>query len=300
MTKIKFYEKVADSISEVLGSKIIVELQETAKVNLSLDGLTIRKRNESVAPTIYLNSYFSQYNAGRTMEDIVNDIIRVYENNQSETIMDVFKTEDFYDFDKMKDRIVLKVINTERNLELLKKVPNFSMDGFPLSIVFYVSLMTGKDSSAGILIKNEHLKLWEKDVSDLLSLAETNTNRIHAYTVKSMKEVMSERFGFEEDLIPDNASAICVLTDENKTSGANKLYLKTEIRKFAEKQDSDVYIIPSSFHELILIRADFPNVEPEYLKQKGCEVNRANDSDEDFLCDGVFKYVLSEDKIIAL
>lgn len=160
--------------------------------------------------------------------------------------------------------------------------------------------MTGKDSSAGILIKNEHLKLWEKDVSDLLSLAETNTNRIHAYTVKSMKEVMSERFGFEEDLIPDNASAICVLTDENKTSGANKLYLKTEIRKFAEKQDSDVYIIPSSFHELILIRADFPNVEPEYLKQKGCEVNRANDSDEDFLCDGVFKYVLSEDKIIAL
>lgn len=300
MTKIKFYEKVADSISEVLGSKIIVELQETAKVNLSLDGLTIRKRNESVAPTIYLNPYFSQYNAGRTMEDIVNDIIRVYENNQSETIMDVFKTEDFYDFDKMKDRIVLKVINTERNLELLKKVPNFSMDGFPLSIVFYVSLMTGKDSSAGILIKNEHLKLWEKDVSDLLSLAETNTNRIHAYTVKSMKEVMSERFGFEEDLIPDNASAICVLTDENKTSGANKLYLKTEIRKFAEKQDSDVYIIPSSFHELILIRADFPNVEPEYLKQKGCEVNRANDSDEDFLCDGVFKYVLSEDKIIAL
>lgn len=300
MTKMKFYEKVADSVSEVLGSKIIVELQETAKVNLSLDGLTIRKRNESVAPTIYLNQYFSQYNDGRTMEDIVKDIIRIYENNRSEKIMNVFKTEDFYDFDKMKDRIVLKVINTERNLELLKQVPNFSMDGFSLSIVFYVSLMTGKDSSAGILIKNEHLKLWEKDVSDLLSIAETNTNRMHACTIKSINEVMSERFGIEEDLIPDNAPALYVLADENKTFGASRMYLKTEIRKFAEKQDSDVYILPSSFHELLLIRADYPNIEPEYLKQKGCEVNRAEVSDEDFLCDGAFKYVLSEDKIIAL
>jgi len=167
MTKTKFYESVAESVSEVLGSEVIVELQEVTKVNLSLDGLTIRKRNESIAPTIYLNQYFNQFNDGRTMDDIVRDIIRVYENNQPENIMDVFKTEDFYDFDKMKEKIVLKVINTERNLDLLKQVPNLSMEGLGLSVVFYVSLMTG-EQSAGILIKNEHLKLWEKTVSDLL------------------------------------------------------------------------------------------------------------------------------------
>ena len=99
MTKTKFYESVAESVSEVLGSEVIVELQEVTKVNLSLDGLTIRKRNESIAPTIYLNQYFNQFNDGRAMDDIVQDIIRVYENNQPENIKDVFKTEDFYDFD---------------------------------------------------------------------------------------------------------------------------------------------------------------------------------------------------------
>ena len=298
MTKTKFYESVAESVSEVLGSEVIVEIQEVTKVNLSLDGLTIRKRNESIAPTIYLNQYFNQFNDGRTMDDIVKDIIRVYENNQPENIMDVFKTEDFYDFDKMKEKIVLKVINTERNLDLLEQVPHLDMEGLGLSVVFYVSIMTG-EQSAGILIKNEHLRLWEKKVSDLISLAEINTNRMHAFTIKSINEVLSGMFGFEEDLITDGP-AFYVLTDENMTFGASQLYLKDKIREFAEKNNCDVYILPSSIHELLLLRADFPNLEPSYLKEMVYEVNTTQVSEEEFLFDGAYKFELATDKIIAL
>ena len=299
MTKTKFYESVAESVSEVLGSEVIVEIQEVTKVNLSLEGLTIRKQGENIAPTIYLNQYFNQFNDGRAMDDIVQDIIKVYENNQPKNIMDVFKTEDFYDFDKMKEKIVLKVINTERNLDLLEQVPHLDMEGLGLSVVFYVSLMTG-EQSAGILIKNEHLKLWEKTVSDLTSLAEINTNRMHAFTIKSMNEVLSGMFGFEEDLIPEDVPALYVLTDENKTFGASQLYLKNKIREFAKQQDCDVYILPSSIHELLLLRADFPNLEPSYLKEMVCEVNATQVSEEEFLFDGAYKFELATDKIIAL
>ena len=297
--KQEFYNNVANGVSEILGDEMVVEIQEVTKVNLSLDGLTIRKQGENIAPTIYLNQYFNQFNDGRAMDDIVQDIIRVYENNQPENIMNVFKTEDFYDFDKMKEKIVLKVINTERNLDLLEQVPCLDMEGLGLSVVFYVSLMTG-EQSAGILIKNEHLKLWEKTVSDLLTVAEVNTNRMHAFVVKSMNEVLSGMFGFEEDLIPEDVPALYVLTDENKTFGASQLYLKDKIREFAKKNDCDVYILPSSVHELLLLRADFPNVEPEYLKEMVCEVNATEVSDEDFLCDGAYKFELATDKIIAL
>lgn len=297
--KQEFYNNVANGVSEILGDEMVVEIQEVTKVNLSLDGLTIRKRNESIAPTIYLNQYFNQFNDGRTMDDIVQDIIRVYENNQPKNIMDVFKTEDFYDFDKMKEKIVLKVINTERNLDLLEQVPHLDMEGLGLSVVFYVSLMTG-EQSAGILIKNEHLKLWEKTVSDLLTVAEVNTNRMHAFTIKSMNEVLSGMFGFEEDLIPEDVPALYVLTDENKTFGASQLYLKDKIREFAKQQDCDVYILPSSIHELLLLRADFPNLEPSYLKEMVYEVNTTQVSEEEFLFDGAYKFELATDKIIAL
>ena len=298
MTKTKFYESVAEIVSEVLGSGVIVDLQEVTKVNLSLEGLTIRKQGENIAPTIYLNQYFNQFNDGRAMDDIVQDIIKVYENNQPKNIMDVFKTEDFYDFEKMKEKIVLKVINTERNLDLLEQVPHLDMEGLGLSVVFYVSLMTG-EQSAGILIKNEHLKLWEKTVSDLTSLAEINTNRMHAFTIKSINEVLSGMFGFEEDLITDGP-AFYVLTDENMTFGASQLYLKDKIREFAKQQDCDVYILPSSIHELLLLRADFPNLEPSYLKEMVYEVNTTQVSEEEFLFDGAYKFELATDKIIAL
>lgn len=297
--KQEFYNKVANGVSEILGDEMVVELQEVTKVNLSLDGLTIRKQGENIAPTIYLNQYFNQFNDGRAMDDIVRDIIKVYENNQPENIMNVFKTEDFYDFDKMKEKIVLKVINTERNLDLLEQVPNLSMEGLGLSVVFYVSLMTG-EQSAGILIKNEHLKLWEKTVSDLLTVAEVNTNRMHAFTIKSMNEVLSGMFGFEEDLIPDDVPALYVLTDKHNTFGASQLYLKDKIREFAEKNNCDVYILPSSVHELLLLRADFPNVEPSYLKEMVYQVNATQVSEEEFLFDGVYKFEISTDKIIAL
>lgn len=297
MTKNEFYSTVTKKVEEILVD-VTTEISEITKVNLSLDGLTIRKKGENIAPTIYLNQYFNQFNDGRAMDDIVLDIIRVYENNQPENIMNVFKTEDFYDFDKMKEKIVLKVINTERNLDLLEQVPHLDMEGLGLSVVFYISLMTG-EQSAGILIKNEHLKLWEKTVSELTSLAEINTNRMHAFTIKSINEVLSGMFGFEEDLIPDEP-AFYVLTDENKTFGASQLYLKDKIREFAEKNNCDVYILPSSIHELLLLRADFPNLEPSYLKEMVCEVNATEVSDEDFLCDGAYKFELATDKIIAL
>lgn len=49
-----------------------------------------------------------------------------------------------------------------------------------------------------------------------------------------------------------------------------------------------------------MLRADFPNLEPSYLKEMVCEVNATEVSAEDLLCDGAFKYELATDRIIAL
>lgn len=296
--KEEFYKNVAQEVAKNLGNEVIVEISEITKVNLSLDGLTIRRKGEAIAPTIYLNQYFNRFTDGMEMDEIVEDIILVYKNNLPDNLADVFHVEDFYDFDTVKEKIVLKVINTEKNLDLLENVPNLPMEGMGLSVVFYVSLMTG-EQSAGILIKNEHLKLWKKEVSELISLAEENTNRMHSYIVKSLNEVMAEMMDLPADEIPD-APELFFLADENKTFGASQLYLKDKIREFAFLQDCDVYILPSSVHELLLLPANFPGIEPEYLKEMVMQVNATEVLERDFLYDGAFKYLLSEDKIIAL
>ena len=49
-----------------------------------------------------------------------------------------------------------------------------------------------------------------------------------------------------------------------------------------------------------MLRADFPNLEPSYLKEMVCEVNATQVSEEEFLFDGAYKFELATDKIIAL
>lgn len=296
--KEEFYKNVAEEVAKNLGDEVVVEVSEVTKVNLSLDGLIIRRRGEAIAPTIYLNQYFNRFTDGMEMDEIVEDIILVYKNNLPDNLADVFRVEDFYDFDTVKEKVVLKVINTEKNLDLLETVPNLSMEGLGLSVVFYVSLMTG-EQSAGILIKNEHLKLWNKDVSDLIILAEENTNRMHSYIVKGLNEIMAEMMELPVDEISD-VPELYVLTDENKTFGASQLYLKDKISEFAVLHDCDVYILPSSVHELLLLPANFQGIEPDYLKEMVMQVNATEVSESDFLYDGAFKYLLAEDKIIAL
>ena len=90
---------------EILGD-VTTEISEITKVNLSLDGLTIRKKGENIAPTIYLNQYFTQLNDGREVDDIVDDIILVYENNRPDLLNETFNMSDFYEFDKLKEKIV--------------------------------------------------------------------------------------------------------------------------------------------------------------------------------------------------
>lgn len=300
MTKKQFYEDVTKMVAQILGDDVVVDLQEITKVNVSLEGLTIRKKNEAIAPTIYLNQYYAEHNEGRQLDDIVNDIIQVYRNNLPDNLESLISVSDFYDYDKMKDKIVLKVINEKRNEKLLEAIPHLKMEGLGLCVVFYLSLSATKEASAGILIKNEHLKLWNKTTSDLLSVAEVNTNRMHAYIIKKLSEFIAEMMGIEEDILPDDVPALYVLTDENKSFGASQLYLKDKIREFAEAANTDVYILPSSVHELLLLRADAPNIEPAYLNEMVCNVNETEVKDEDFLYNGAFKFILSEDKIVAL
>ena len=59
-----FKVKVQKAVSEVLGQEYTVELREVQKNNgVLLQGLMIRKGQDNVTPTIYLNSFKKKNNA---------------------------------------------------------------------------------------------------------------------------------------------------------------------------------------------------------------------------------------------
>ena len=69
-----FLETVTSQLQEALGDSYQFMLRPLPKNNgVTLDGLTIQSPDCSVAPTIYLNPYYEQYQRGTDIHEIVHD-----------------------------------------------------------------------------------------------------------------------------------------------------------------------------------------------------------------------------------
>lgn len=172
-------------------------------------------------------------------------------------------------------------------------------------LYFSLLLKTDEDCCASALIRNGQLEIWNKTTEELLPIATENTNRMQKFFVKGMSEIMAEMMGEIPDLedeTPDffGEEMMYVLTDESKMFGASQLFLKDSIRKFAAANECDVIILPSSTHELILMKADFPGISASSLSEMVRQVNTEGVSQEDFLSDNVYFYDLISDEITMM
>ena len=78
-----------------------------------------------------------QYQNGKSLSCIHEDIMLSYQKNAPIKNIDISF---FTEFKQLKDRIIFKLINYERNKELLSKVPHIRY--LDLAIVFYLLLET--------------------------------------------------------------------------------------------------------------------------------------------------------------
>ena len=302
MTKKEFYNNVVEGIRAKLGDEYMVDVREVIKVNLTLDGLIIHHDSENITPTIYLNNYKEHFDSGRPLEDIIQEIISVYQSHRNpEHIM----VHDFYDFDNLKDKIIIKVIGTDKNERLLNNIPHLIMGDLGLAVIPYVMLQSDEQGNMGFQIQHNHLKVWDKTLTEIIELAAANTNKMYNFVVKNMNEILFESFGMDvlgcnTDIELQNFdNPMYVLTDSgNKTLGASQLYLKDKIKEFADICECSLYILPSSIHELILIREDFAGICVQELKQMVQSVNATEVSDEDFLSDNLYFYNKETEEII--
>ena len=287
-----FAGTVKSAMEVTYGEDCRVSVQEVKKNNgLVLTGLTILKKDCNIAPTIYLNQAFEQYQEGRTLESICREFIRVYEEHKVQTDFDVSAVTDF---EKVQNRICYKLINAEKNEELLADAPHVMMED--LAVIFYILVSKDSEGTGTITIRNNMLSYWNVDTDTLYELALTNTQRIFRGSVQSMASVMTEILSHkldeesaqefydmvigEDDMIP-----MYVCTNTAKLNGAGVILFQ----EFADRIGSDFYILPSSIHETLLIPAN-GDMDLEYLRDMVRTVNRTEVAEDEVLSDSVYRY----------
>ena len=280
----KFIETVKEHIQQELQKP--VHLFPVLKNNGSIyDGLVILDPILNISPTIYLNPYYHRYLDGVSMEDIYEDILNTYHENLPDEDFDVSV---FRDYDKARERIVMKLINAKKNEQLLKKVPHILI--YDLAIVFLCSVSDFMNEYATILIHNQHIKMWNISLEDLYEVAKDNSPRILAPRLDNLHDVFA--YITDESLPFLEALNMHILTNYLKIHGATCMVYPGLLEEIAEVFEDDLIIIPSSIHETLVFPKD--NLPEEYsiehLNDMIQEVNETQLTDDEILSDHIYWY----------
>lgn len=114
-----FKEVVKEKIKDYLPpdyANADVSVHSANKVNQIKDGLTIKMPDSNVAPTIYLNDLYAEYEHTNDLQGIMVKTAKMFEDA-------IGKTSDInadISLENMKDKIVFQLINTEQNKEMLE------------------------------------------------------------------------------------------------------------------------------------------------------------------------------------
>ena len=298
----EFKQEIADNIKDHLPVQYqdsTVQLNTVQKNNEALDAITITSPDSNVSPTIYLNSFYEDYQNGQDMDTIMDRIADVRVEYEVSQDFDVSK---ITDFDQVKDHIAARVVGMEDNADLLDQRPHAEMDD--LAVTYCVMLGEDANGSMSVPITNQLMETWGVTQEELHDLAKANQDELTPSTFKSMNEVMAEMMipqmmndmGLDREAAQEMVESMMppedkmfVLSNEQKLNGAAALLDDKMMDQIAEKVGGDFYILPSSVHEVLIVPAD-AGMDLKDLEAMVQEVNETQVAPQDRLSDHVYQY----------
>lgn len=301
-----FLELVKNSLQDYLGADFHLMLQSIQKNNgLSIEGLCIRNGQEQAAPTIHLAPFYEAFQDGQPLPGILENILSVYQDSRLPNNLNL---EEFSSFSESKDKIIYRLVNETANQELLKDVPHISFHDLDLCLIFCLTIQKSEDFFLTSLIHARQLKDWNLSEEELYQTAKTNTPRLFPARIRPLPEIMKEMArnaageemsGKELDEFFDCAPLsppIYVLTNSAGTSGAACMFYEGILKDFAACLDSDLIILPSSIHEVLILPYS-SSISMEELADTVFSVNLEEVPEEDRLSNHIYFYSKASDKL---
>ena len=161
---------------------------------------------------------------------------------------------------------------------MLKNLPH--RDFQDLSIIYRWVVGVEQQGLSSVVINNHVAESLGMGEEQLFRAAAENTRRILPPVVQSMNEVMRDMFvadGMPKELADlmigeqEPEMTMWVISNERKVDGAASMLYEDKLHSLAERVGTDLYILPSSVHEVIAVSVEMG--EPEELARMVAEVN---------------------------
>jgi len=253
-------------------------------------GITIAQKGINISPTIYLEEYYEKYLNGCSIEGVAKDVLRLYHEVRLQKSWD---EEKISSYKEIESKIVYRLVNLEANFNLLKEIPYVAY--LDLAVIFYAMLEINEHGTACMLIRNEHLEMWEVTANDIYNKAKENTWKLlpsEFHTMRAMMEEYNKKGSYV------GMDILHVLTNKIRSFGAAAILYEGVLEMVGDFLEDNYYVLPSSVHEVIIVSETEAPWGGAGLSEMVKEINHTQVDEEDILSDTAYYYDREKKKLL--
>ena len=244
-----------------------VEIRKVNKNNIVLDAIVLNIGHQA-CPTMYFENLYKMYLHGISIEKMLSDSF-------AEIVKHLPTNFDLTD----KSRIIYQLVNTKWNREMLKDLPH--REFMDMSIIYRYLVDIDERCGQSARITKQFADVLGLSEQELFELAKENTQKILKPTIFNMGLM----FG---------------VTNEEAWNGSNAFLNMSLFDNYASIFNSDLYVFPSSIHELIIMPVTMcKEMNISDLRNIVQSVNSEFVNIEDRLSDNVYLFS-RKDKIFSI
>lgn len=294
-----FAALIAVGAQEQLGDQYEISNTVTMKNNSTeYTGIIFQKKSENLAPTIYIEDLYESYKIQEvTMQDAIKEVIDRYEKS----IKGLQRIRGLsVDYASCQDRIVYRLVSRERNSFILKDMPYIPF--LDMAITFHLVVSINDSCMQSLKITRELQQRWGISVEQLLKLAKKNTPELLPARVCELSQLVEcymnpkeWKLELEEDLTNEEKMDMIVVSNELGINGASVVLYDGVIEEIANKYESDLYLLPSSIHEMIVVPVGEDDLQKTFSSMVD-NINQRYVAEDEILSDRVYTYRREEKK----
>lgn len=277
-----------------------IDISETYKAAGPKMAFTIKAPDENFAPVIYLDDFYTLYQEGRELPQLMNQISDLQvQHDASKRENPTFDKSSLPDMRRMvenwdyaKENIILDTAGCTKNAEMLAHRPHCKMGD--IAAIYKIEMGREENASFSIPITNEIKARYGVTTEELHTQAIKNSMERYPAQICDLGSVMQKMLGIpttdvSSDFMPDMGignSGLIVLSNEEVFRGAGTLFYPGVLDQVSAMCPNGFYIIPSSVHEILIFpkNADFADREiDEIIESVNAEVVNPDEQLSDFV-----------------
>ncbi len=256
-------------------SDCTIRVEKVPKVNRVMEGFVLEPPTQgqgiAMLPVLYFEPFYQLIQKGADLERVLTFIAGTITEYPAPEML----TEASENPQLRKEDAILQVINRRHNAEYLKGLPH--RDFLDLAVIYRLMMQTEDHQIYSAVIDDRMMRDMGLTEEELFELAR-----------RQMKQRM-----------PYHMIPVCVplfaYTNHEYCFGAASILEKAGIRRLARQMQDDLYILPASIHEMMLLPQKA--VSYEMAQAMLLKANLEGTEPQEWLSDKVYEYRRADDQI---